>query len=500
MELNFIQNLKQSLLHNANRSAFCINDNFYTYSDLNERVQCISAALATKNIINNRIGIICENNIDTYASIIACWFQGCAFVPILKKNPIERNISILEEAKITYIINPSSKLDVLYKNIFNILDLTGLKYDNKFKLNLIKRKEDSEVYILFTSGSTGKPKGVPIALSNLNTFLNSFNQTDFKIEKDDKCLQMFELTFDVSISSFLPALITGACVYTVSDNSYKYIEVFHLINKYKLTKIQIVPSVLKLGKSLYKRVNFSSLKSCILTGEATSMDVLDNFMVIANHVSFYNFYGPTECTIYCSFYKIQISNYKSYNGLVSIGQPFNNTNFKLLKDDGTLANQDEKGELWINSPQLTKGYLDLKMNSHCFSEIDGKVYYKSGDLCLRDKYGDYLFCGRIDNQVQIQGFRVELGEIEFKVREKLGFNCVALDYINKNNFIEIALVIESEHNFTKLEIEKYFTEILPDYMIPSLIRNMSTFPLTISGKTDRNKIRKILNDINEFRL
>ena len=498
MNLNFLKILQDSISQNSGRNAFCINDIFYSYSDLSERIKSISLTLGRTKIHNDRVGIICENNLETYASIIACWLNGYAFVPILRINPIERNFAILEEAKIKIIINSNSLLDSFYTKNFEVLDINEQVEGLNSGITFQNINHDAEAYILFTSGSTGKPKGVPITFGNLDSFLGAFSNTDFSIDKEDRCLQMFELTFDVSISSFLTGLISGACIYTVSDNSHKYIDVFRLINKYKLTNIQIVPSVLKLGKSLYKRVDFSSLKSCILTGEATSLDVLEKFIVSVPHVSIYNYYGPTECTIYCSFSKIINGNIKSHNGLVSIGKPFNNTIFRLLRENGTFANQDEKGELWVNSPQLTKGYIDNELNSNCFREIESEVYYKTGDLCLKDKDGDYLYCGRVDNQVQIQGFRVELGEIEFKAKEILGFNCVALDFRNTNNFDEIVLILETENHFSSDKIIEVLSENLPYYMSPNKIESLPIFPLTISGKTDRNEIRKILDYQNEF--
>lgn len=491
MNLFFLKKLRESISQNANNNAFCINDTFYFYSDLSDRIKIISAILTSKKIINNRVGLVCGNNLDTYASIISCWFNGITFVPILETNPLERNFAILEEAQIKTILSPISLLDTDYKNKFDILDINELHEDDNTALTIKNIQDDSVAYILFTSGSTGKPKGVPISFKNLHEFLISFKKSGFNVGKDDRCLQMFELTFDVSISSFLTSLLAGACVYTASDKSHKYIDVFRIINKYKLTSIQIVPSILKLGQTLLKRIDFSSVKTCILTGEATSIVELKNFQKVAPHAVIFNYYGPTESTIYCSSFRID-NKVKEYNGMVSIGKPFDNNTFLLLNMEGEIINDNEKGELWISSQQLTQGYLDKNLNEKSFCIINNQRYYKTGDLCFIDEEGDYLYCGRIDNQIQIQGFRVELGEIEFKAREKTGFNCVALD-VTQNNFTEIILFIEVTRPIYSEEIRRILKEVLPHYMLPHIIIDLPTFPLTQSGKTDRVALKKLIS-------
>jgi amino acid adenylation domain-containing protein len=489
--ISISNDIKTCLSQNLNDYAFCIEDNFYTYKELNDRVSIILSSLDYDE--NSRVAIFCENNIDTYAAILACWINGLAYVPLLFKNPIERNLAILKEAKVSTVICTKKVLNNFYSDNYKILH-THLLNPNNLK-DIVSKEINpvNEAYVLFTSGSTGTPKGVPISFENLQKFLNSFKKTGFYLEKQDRCLQMFELTFDVSISSFLTALLAGACVYTVSDKTHKYIDVFRIINKYRLTSIQIVPSILKLGQPFLKRIDFSSIQTCILTGEASSIVEVENFQNVAPHTTIFNYYGPTESTIYCSAFKIDNNKVKEYNGMVSIGKPFDNNSFLLLNNEGEIIKDEGKGELWISSQQLTQGYLDENLNEKSFRIINNQRYYKTGDLCFIDKEGDYLYCGRIDNQIQIQGFRVELGEVEFKAREKTGFNCVAVDVTN-NNFTEIILFLESSSKIVTEEIMRSLKDVLPNYMLPQRIIKLSTFPLTQSGKTDRVALKSIISE------
>lgn len=490
--LNFINNLSFALDSNVSSNAFCINDTYYTYGVLNQHISKITNELIDLN--KGRVAIFCENNIETYAAILSCWTLGFSYVPILKKNPVNRNLDILVDAGISNILCSDKRgLDDNYVNQFNLIDVSSINKAGESKVQPRFISGEMEAYVLFTSGSTGKPKGVPISFANLQCFLDSFEDSGFEIKQDDRCLQMFELTFDVSISSFLTALLAGACVYTVSDKGHKYIDVLRIINNYHLTKIQIVPSILKLGQPLFKRIDFSSVDCCILTGEATSILELQEFINVAPDVSIYNYYGPTECTIYCSFLRINNDSIKSYNGVVSIGKPFRHATFLLLDAAGNEVEKGSKGELWISSNQLTTGYVDSGLNQVAFKIFKDQIFYKSGDICWEDELGDFYYSGRVDNQVQIQGFRVELGEIEFKSRETLGLNCVAIDMLNEKNFAEIVLVLESNEVRLQEDIKQELLHVLPLYMIPLHIFFLNNFPLTQSGKTDRNMIRTLLN-------
>lgn len=490
-----LKELLGSLTSRVQSNAFCINDKFFSYRDVYERVLIFNAQF--QRIHNQKddlkIAIYCENNIETYSAILTCWLLGYTFIPVLEKNPHTRNLEILKEAQVDIIIGNKRVLDNL-ENIYHKIDW-DLNLDFKAsQINLVDFDTSKPAYILFTSGSTGKPKGVPISFNNLNAFIKAFNETGFSINKNDRCLQMFELTFDVSISSFLTALISGACVYTVNNDGIKYIEVLRIINKYKLTSIQIVPSVIRLGQSLLNRIDFNHVKQCILTGEATDIEMYEKLRQRLTRADIYNFYGPTEATIYCSYYRCTEIEVKSYNGLLAIGKGFNGTDLIIVNDNGNKAEPFEKGELLIRSKQLTSGYIDSTLNTGRFTEFNGYIYYRSGDNCFMDKEGDIYYCGRLDNQVQIQGHRVELGEIEFIVKKELSLSCMVLDHVNPLGFVELYLIIEAQSvEFSVNDVLISLKSTLVDYMLPHKIINIPEFPLTSSGKLDREKVRKIFS-------
>ena len=215
---NILENILFQIRNSPSKPAFCINENYFTYRDFGNSISKIRGVL--KNLYANErlIAIEANDDLTTYASIIALWLEGKGFVSIHPNYPGERINEIINQTNVKCIITSNKKST--FKNIKKI----NLESINIFSDDLkIKNIPESEIaYILFTSGSTGKPKGVVIRRNNLSQFFSSFWQSGITINSDDKCLQCFDLTFDVSIQTFLAPLIKGALLYTVPHNKIKF--------------------------------------------------------------------------------------------------------------------------------------------------------------------------------------------------------------------------------------------------------------------------------------
>jgi D-alanine--poly(phosphoribitol) ligase subunit 1 len=500
--LNLLNQIRNSLVANRERAAFCFKDQYYSYQELSDKIVSIRELLANvapDHGAGRNIGVVTHNDLETYSALLACWFSGFAYVPINPALPRDRNRIIIREAGIKYILNSCDRYnDIADKEAdTEIVPIKNGNPVNSKELVIPAIDENRNAYIIFTSGSTGVPKGVPITHANLAAFTDNFFSTDFNIEASDKCLQMFELTFDVSVSSFLLPLLRGACVFPVGDEGIRYMQVLKFIQQYQLTSIQIVPSVIRLAGPLLKRLKFPWVRNCILTGEATYTDLVPEWKTCLPNARIYDFYGPTEATIYCSFYKCDTTELKNYNGMLSIGGAMGNTELLVLDGQGLEVPAGVKGELYIGSKQLSSGYLNNpSQTSGAFVTIpnkDGSIFYKSGDMVYKDAAGDIFYCGRFDNQVKIQGFRVELGEIEFLVRSKFKLNNIVVVLQGKNNESELMLILESDKPPDNHSMLNYLREQLPQYMVPSQISCLKEFPLTGSGKTDRKKVKEFIS-------
>ena len=371
-----------------------------------------------------------------------------------------------------------------------------------FSTNLLDPKEGIEennlAYILFTSGSTGKPKGVQITRKNIAAFMDSFWDTGITLDHNDRCLQAFDLTFDVSVQSYLAPLCVGACCYTIPYGQIKYIYASGLIEDHHLTFGAMAPSMLRYLEPYFEEFDLSSLKQCILTAEACPLKLLDEFYKYATNVEIYDFYGPTEATIYCTYYKVtRNGDNKTLNGIISIGKPMSNVIGIIIDEEGNELQKGEKGELCVAGDQVTCGYFNNpEKNTEAFfiKKLNGKNirFYHTGDLCYKDEDGDIMYSGRLDHQAKIQGFRVEMGEIEYHAREYLeGVNIVCLAFDNEQSLTEIAMFVEKPP-FDTTELLKYMRTKMPAYMIPTRIFFEPVFPLNGNDKIDKNKLKALL--------
>lgn len=472
------------------RNAFCIEDTYYTYADFAGQVANIRSLIRQRDVRKRQVGLVTNNDIETYASIFALWLDGYCYVPLHIKQPIDRCEDIIEQVGIDTILDSSAKSR--YKDALVLKTkekTTPLDFVPKDNID-----ESALAYILFTSGSTGKPKGVSLSRGNIASFVESFWASGIKLTSEDRCLQCFDLTFDVSVQCYLVSLISGACAYTVPYGEGKYLYVAGLIDDYKLTFAVMAPSMLRYMQPFFTQIDMSSLTKMILTAEACPKNLLETAYKYCKNVELYDFYGPTETTIYCTFYKLSRDSFnKELNGIISIGKPLKNCIGLVLDENGRELPNGEKGELCIAGAQVTPGYWrNDEKNSNSFFEKDynGETlrFYHTGDLCYKDQDGDIMYLGRIDNQVKVQGYRIELGEIEYHAREAIGRNVVCIAN-NEDGINVLYLFVEGVPVETKPLLD-YMKSKMPHYMIPSHIKFIESFPLNSSDKIDRPRIKK----------
>ncbi|MCF6132537.1 AMP-binding protein [Flavobacterium wongokense] len=486
--------LKEVILAHENRNAFFINGIYYTYLDFAKAISNIRFAL--KNNTGKIIGIITNDDLETYAAIVAIWFEGKAYVPINPDIPSDRNQNIISEAGIETIIDSSET--AVFPNIKAIQS----KKIEPVAIDLEPNKipESELVYLLFTSGTTGKPKGVPISKQNLSGFTKAFWDLGYKINEDDRFLQMFELTFDLSVMSYLIPLLKGSCVYLVPKDKIKYSYIFELMEDYELTVALMVPSILHYLRPYFDEIDLPKMRYSLFCGEALPLDVTTEWSNCLPNAQITNVYGPTEDTIFCTFYDyVRNGQNKSYNGILSIGKSMNYNSTIIIDEENNVLEPGNVGQLCLGGIQLTPGYWkNPEKNKEAFFNIlynnKEERFYKTGDLCKADENGDLLYIGRIDFQTKIQGFRVELSEIEFYAKEFLSkINVVVLTLPDDVGNTEVAMVIESKPFDYKDTID-YMKEKLPYYMIPKKVKFIDTFPLNVNGKTDRKKLEILFID------
>lgn len=463
----------------ADRPALVIDDATYSYRTLFSMVCQIKRGIMNSG--GDTVGVVARNKVETYASILAVLMSGKTYVILHPDYPVERNRFISVHAGAELILDYGA--GVLAHDMLPAEEESGMPMST-----------DLPAYIIFTSGSTGEPKGVPVSRRNLNAFYAAYSSLGWDMCEEDRVLQMFQLTFDVSVVSFLYPLSVGACVYTVPEGGIRYMSVMDIIDRYRITFATVAPSVLRLMSPYFSEIYLPYLKCLAVTAEATDTGLADAFRPCIPNADIVNLYGPTEATIYCTSYRIPVHGCKHHNGIISIGRPFPGVEAVIEGEDGMPAGTGEKGELLIGGPQVMVGYWkDPDRTSESFvTSADGKCFYRTGDICYMDADGDIMYCGRKDTQVKVQGYRVELGEIEYRARMFYRDRCnVAVIPVIRGGICELHLAVEHTEG-DREPLMAYLQSNLPPYMVPSGIHFIGTFPQNSNSKTDRRKIKEII--------
>ncbi len=487
--MTFIQELYNTFIKYKNKRAFCINDKDYSYGDFLEYING-ARELIEKNVSgkNNPIGIMYFECIETYATIFAAWFSGNYFVPLNPKHPSERNKTIINNVGIQLLFSAQEDVDEFVREVEGL----NFQINSDSKTKNIKEPVISSgvqwMYILTTSGSTGTPKHVPICQENLGAYCAGF--LDRFPEMNDKVcmLQTYDLTVDASVTAYLVPLSIGACVYTLPDSPFKFLSIAKMLADKNVTWVKLTPSVLSFLAPHKTQLDFKHLGQVILGGEAFPLSLLKEWQPVFPNARIANHYGPTETTVGVTTYKIDdLQNIRSMNGVVSIGQEFKTVKSVIIKEDGTEAGFGENGELCISGKQVMQGYLNGNNNSFINFEKnnESRSYYRTGDIVQKDTEGFIYYMGRTDDQVKIEGHRINLIEIENKVRELLpGHKVAMLAYEKFPGFKRLYLFVEGS-NIDKMQLKSRLTLHIPPKMIPEEIFVVSQLPLSSGGKKDR---------------
>jgi amino acid adenylation domain-containing protein len=473
--------------------AVFVDDQLYTYGELNGLSSALCALLKANNIQRgDRVGIFTETNVFTYASILATMSCGACYVPLNHENPVERNKEIIADAGIKVLFYTENEDKARKVSVSHNTECTALSNrvaPSNGILAPVGQTDTDLCYLLFTSGTTGKPKGVPIYHRNLSAFLNMVLETGkYDFNKNDRFLQMFELTFDLSVFSFLVPLSVGASFYQIPRQRMAYVEVAEMLETRGITVALMVPSVINYLRPYFGEINLPDMRYSLFCGEALYHKTLCGWAECIPYAKIENLYGPTEATIFCLRYEWQRgeSPHPEAKGIVPIGRPMEGMDaFKVSPNI-----LDHEGELCLSGDQVTLGYWNNpSKTAEAFGTVqDTKRFYRTGDLCKIDQAGNFLYLGRIDNQVKIDGHRVELEEIEFHARALCGGKqVVAAVNTTEAGFQSILLFIECEKHVID-GLEEHLKKRLPSYMIPKELITVSHFPLNSNGKTDRKAL------------
>lgn len=496
--VNILKNFKFCVEENPNKVAIFDDDTEITYQQLDKITSLFANRLSTYNITSNKvIPLLISPSKETIITIITLYKLGLAYTPISIQFPNSRIEGLIEDSEANILI---SDQDIVLKNNVNIINLNEelkIVYDNlKSKaicLNIDVELADSDLaYIIYTSGSTGKPKGVKITHGNLNNLLLNMQQY-YPVKQGDKYILSTPYTFDVSVAEIFSCIVGGGSLYITNAESGNDLKnLFQKVVKHEITHMALSPAVLNMILSMsedktIEEVN-QTLKYLMIAGEEFKPALANKVLKLMPNVYVDNLYGPTENTVYSTRYRLNNQNYIHH---VPIGKALNGVETYILNDKLKKCEVDEIGELYLAGNNLSEGYYnnDIK-TSESFIYITGKKLYKTGDLCKYDSEANIVFIKRNDKQIQINGIRVELEEIENILLNNSKIDgCKILYY--ENNLICFYTMSEAFYTNT---IKDNAKSLLPSYMVPHYFIRIEKFPLNVNRKIDKQKLISIFND------
>ena len=462
-----------------------------TYSELHYRSNQLAGLLLTKGVRKGDLVPVCmERSEELLICLLGIMKAGAVYIPIDPEQGINRMQYILEESDPQLIIADPTGYELLQgltdSNVLNLQVLEVEVSQMPGEDILTKIEPQDLAYIMYTSGSSGHPKGVMIEHGSLGIFLYAISK---KIQAQDmsSLLAITTYCFDISCLEFFLPLAFGKKVIVAKRGVAADGRLLRkAIADYKPSIVQATPNTWRLLLSTGWR-NEEGVH--VLVGGEALPEQLKMELLASGANVIWNLYGPTETTVWATAAKINSID------KVNIGQPLEGTSVYVTDHFGKLLPPGRIGELFIGGPQVARGYFkkpDLSSQSFIpcsFPGSSGGKIYKTGDLVRLLPCGNIEFIGRVDEQVKVKGFRIELSEIDHALSRipgvKQAVASVRKDE-NGDNFIVAYLMPVVE--LSVADIKKCLNGFLPKYMIPAAIVKLASFPLTYNGKIDKKKL------------
>nr|WP_196769786.1 non-ribosomal peptide synthetase/type I polyketide synthase [Vibrio coralliilyticus] len=509
---------------NPNEVALVYRESQLTYRELNSRANALANVLrqsykqrtGTDIQPGTLIPLCFDRGLEMVIAILAVFKSGGAYVPIDPHYPKERIDYILNDISAKLIVanrrfvqsnqsHPSPDLPqksgvdapLFFDDFAIAADLDEPCYQDPILSNPPPFSAANDLaYVIYTSGTTGNPKGVMVSHRSLAYYTHVFIKT---VEVDTiNSAFLLNYCFDASLPTIFSGLLTSGRT-TILDNLNEFTsqDFVAYLKSQNINTLRLTPSMLMSCKD--ELVTYDQPLSLVLGGEPIHCDAV-NQMLANDNVKLFNQYGPTECTVGSTVKPISTA-----IAIQNIGQPYPGKRVYILDQSQQLCPIGQVGELYIGGEGLAEGYLNrAELNQQRFIDnpfsSDGDKQhgftrlYKTGDLARWQPNGDIEYFGRNDDQVKLRGYRIELGEIEHAIVDIDGVKeaCVLLQKqqtgSQQRQFLIGYYRLEEHAQLTETMISEQLSQRLPEYMLPTHVVQLESFPLTPNGKLDKKAL------------
>ena len=470
-----------------------------TYREIKEEAFYISGQLQSMGIKKEEtVAVFMEKGWEQVVAVYGILFAGAAYLPIDIHNPKERVEKILRDSgtRIILVQKQADEQDTEWLHEWDCISVSGLKTDSEYKAQ--ENKAGDLAYVIYTSGTTGMPKGVMITHHNaVNTILDI--NVRYQITEQDTAFGISNLHFDLSVYDVFGILGAGGKL-VLSDPEYGKDPAHWIqwLNQENITVWNSVPAFVEMlaeYEEYQRQVTSQSLRLVMMSGDWVPVSLPGRIRNLFQNVEIVALGGATEGSIWSNHFEIPEVAPEDWKS-IPYGKPLANQKYYVLDQNMEDCPDWVPGTLYIAGDGIAQGYLnDKEKTEEKFVVLDrtGERLYCTGDMGKYWSDGNIEFLGRMDNQVKIDGYRVELGEIEAALRNipTIRAAVVVEKKVGNKNVLAAVFIADSDNvneNSGYDNIKSNLSKVLPQYMIPSIFQEIERFPLGSNGKIDRKKI------------
>ncbi|MBG9792894.1 hypothetical protein ABD76_10485 [Paenibacillus dendritiformis] len=497
---SLIELFEQQAAAHPGKWAIISREERISYGQLLDKVNQMTRLLLHRGVQpGQRVVIMASRNIPTMISILAAYKARATYVPVEPRYPPERQNYMIQDSCASHIIvtdpEQAAELSCGGASIIRCREEEWMMFDSgSFRT---ERAASAPVYMIYTSGTTGTPKGVAITDEDLSNLCHWYRHA-FDIDHTSNIQLINPLGFDASVKNIFVPLMCGASIILGPDNLFDTDSILEQIAEESITHVNCVPqlfyAVLQTDEAKgYRRLQ--GVRHVVLGGERIHAAPLQPWLQSgACFSSITNVYGPTECTIISTAYTIRPEDIAERND-IPIGRPIFNKYVYVLDSSMKVCPAGVPGELYLSGLGTADGYFRKEAESsrsfidHPFGQ--GRKLYRTGDIAKWTHDGQLMYLGRKDEQVKIQGFRVELSEIEAVLNTHPAIQlAIAHIYTDKHQHSRLACYYQAADNMevSGSELRALAQRLLPEYMVPAVYIHCEAFPLNVNGKVDRAQL------------
>lgn len=490
-DASVVTQFERIVASHGSQGAVVATDATLTYAELDRRSTLVAQALTAAGAGRGAfVALATDRSSAMVVAALGILKAGAAYVPVDVSYPVDRVAFMLRDSGARHMVTTREAMDSLRE-----LELPGtVVFADELPAGapaahatqpVADPAADDIAYLIYTSGSTGTPKGVMVPHRALSNFLGAMRERPGLTDADG-VLCVTSMSFDISVLEVFLPLVTGARTIIASrDDASDGVRLAELIRNSNVTVVQSTPS----GWRLLMNAKWEGgpQMSAIAGGEPMPADL--TAWLGSRVARLWNGYGPTETTVYSTMALLTGS------AEITIGTPVANTRVYILDAGGMLSPIGAPGEICIGGDGVTSGYINRPdLTSERFVPDPyqtGRTMYRTGDIGRWRPDGRLEHMGRMDGQVKVRGYRIETGEIETALmdHEMVRLAVVGVKHASADDPRLVAWVqLEEEDSCTASELRRHVRQRLPEFMIPSMIMLVDSFPLTPNAKIDKRAL------------